>query len=271
MESAAITAQEDGPQPSRPAHTALRILLRIVIFLIALASVLLGCVDVVRAIKPSVLIGHGAFVTFLSNLYPVIPAFVCGIVGFILAFGAKILSGKARRSKLTTASILISILGILLSGAAFTTTHIFPEGMIHDAPQSTAPLNDSEELTERIDWAFGSCDSGWATIDPARFPGVSYINVCSSNNTLFVAYDSPKQSVAYQGIMAKKAAEYIEAAKGSKIKDKTFSSLSGDQWLVVGPKTGVKKLHSLWGGTIDPVNSPSKDSGDITDDNDVTK
>ncbi|MCI1915267.1 MAG: hypothetical protein LKJ05_06065 [Bifidobacteriaceae bacterium] len=262
---ASIAAAEAEEKREHPVRAGFKTSLRVVGFLIAIVSVLLGAVDVVRAVNPSVFLHHGPFVTFLSNLYPVVPAFVCGLVGFILGFGSKILSGSARRSKLTTASILLSILGIVLSGGAFTTTHIFPEGMIHETTQSSAPLNDSEELTQRIDWAFGECDAGWANISPARFPGVSYINVCASTNTLFVAYDNAKQAEAYQGIMANKAIDYIEAARGSKIKDNTFLSLSGDQWLVVGPKTGVKKLHSLWGGTMEAMSSQTKSDDDIAD------
>lgn len=248
------------PEGDHPARSTAKLITRILGFLISIASVLLAVVDVVRAVKPSVFTGQGQVVSFFSNLYPVVPALVLGIVGFILGFGSKILSKGARRSSMTTAAILFSILGIVLSGAAFTTTHIFPEGMIHDTVQSSAPLNDSEELTERINWAFGECDSGWANIDPARFPGVSYINVCSSNSILFVAYDDPKQATAYDGIMAGKAADYIESSMGKKIKADTFSSLSGDQWLVVGPKAGIKKLHSLWGGRIDPIVSPDEDT-----------
>lgn len=251
-------ADSETTEEKRPTHAALKAFLRLLGFLISIAAVLLGVVDVVRAINPSVFVGHGPVVAFFSNLYPVIPALILGVVGFILGFGSKILSGRARRSGLTTAAILLSILGIVLSGTAFITTHIFPEGMIHPTTQSSAPLNNSEELSERIDWAFGSCDSGWATIDPARFPGVSYINVCSSNSTMFVAYDSPKEADAYSGIMAGKAADYIQSSLGQKLTPNTYYSLSGDQWLVVGHKKGIKKLQSLWGGRRDPVEPPSK-------------
>lgn len=248
------------PQPAgKNGHPTLKLLVRIVGFFIALASVGLAVIDALRAVRPTVLTGTTGIIGFLSSLYPVVPALICGIVGFIIGFGSKILSGSARRSGLTTASILLSILGILLSGASFVTTHIFPEGMIHETISSSgAPLNDTEELTQRINWAFGGCDSGWNAIDPERFPGVSYINTCASTSALFVAYDSPKQAKKYDDVITSKAAEYVESTLGHSVDDGLYSSLSGDQWLVVGPKAGIKKLHSLWGGHIAAVTSEQK-------------
>lgn len=234
-------------------EASVKVAMRVLSFVIGLAAVALAAVDVVRTINPSLLTGHSGFFGLVFNFYPVVPALVTGLVGFAFSFVLKILSRGSRRSKLTSWALVLSLIGVLLSGASYATTHIFPEGMIHPVNTSSAPLNDSDELTERMNWAFNPCDSGWAVIDPARFPGVSYINVCASTSVLFVAYDSREQARAYDGIMSGRAADYIETSLGEPFDEANFASLSGDQWLVVGPKTGIKRLHSIWGGDVEPV------------------
>lgn len=165
-------------------EASVKVAMRVLSFVIGLAAVALAAVDVVRTINPSLLTGHSGFFGLVFNFYPVVPALVTGLVGFAFSFVLKILSRGSRRSKLTSWALVLSLIGVLLSGASYATTHIFPEGMIHPVNTSSAPLNDSDELTERMNWAFNPCDSGWAVIDPARFPGVSYINVCASTSVL---------------------------------------------------------------------------------------
>lgn len=238
-------------------HRFIKAFFHVLGFVIAVCAVILAGIDVVRAINPSLLTGQHGFLGFLFNLYPVVPALVLGFVGFLFAFGSKILSGSARRSHLMTASILLSILAIVLSGASFTTTHLFPEGMIHapEAGTDTVPLNDSQELTERIDWAFGECTSGWSNVDTAEYPGVNYVNACASTKTIFVAYDSTGSAKQYKSAVRGKTAEYLRNDLGSALHTHDFASLAGDEWLIVGPGKGIKKLHSLWGGKVEWIDA----------------
>lgn len=239
------------PDVLKRLRTGFKSFLHVLGFVIAACSVILAVIDAVRAVNPSLLINHHGFLKVIFNFYPVVPALILGIVGFLFAFGSKILSGSARRSHLMTASILMSILGILLSGASFTITHIFPEGMIHDSTAETSPLSNSDEVTERLTWAFGDCDSGWTTVDTEKYQGVSSVNTCASANVLFIAYDSTTSAKLYNDRIRSKATTYLESEIGGTLGEHQYASLSGDQWMIVGPGKGIKKLHSLWGGEVE--------------------
>jgi hypothetical protein len=235
------------------------IVLGILSVLFALASIAAGAIDVARAVNPAWLSGVNSQ---LYQLPSVVPALALAIVAIILIIICRsIARGRTKRRYGTSGAIVGSIFGILLAVVALMLTNIFPNGVISSSPQDTKLASNAKLAEQEIEKVTGTCESGWKTVDVEQYPGVNAVVYCKSNKVAFAGFSNPTAANLYRAPLQSKALDYITSklsdSEIAKLGD--FNSLSGGQWIIVGPTSSAEKLQKQMGGTTADVSLNASD------------
>lgn len=221
-------------------------------FLIGFLTMLASAVALTHAIRPAIL--------------PQIPigASLCGPlaaaagVAFVLSCVARGISShkrhmgiRVRGGKRAVSGIVTSILALVMCAAGFGINHLFPEGVIKNIADDSAPVSDTARLRADLEAAAGACQSGWTDADVSQFPGVKVASYCQSNLTGYALFSNGTAADLYRSAIENQAKSTLGQYAGGTEPGSGWGALHGKEWIVIAGNDELAKLQQTWGGTLD--------------------
>ncbi|MCI1983655.1 MAG: hypothetical protein LKJ47_02615 [Bifidobacteriaceae bacterium] len=224
------------------------IIFRILSVISALLALAAGAVDVTRVVTPEWL---AATAPALYQLPSTIPAVALGILTLIFVVIYRGLTKGHGRPRRTTGPIMGALLAILLAVVSLALSSVFPDGIINTKGKNSSTLSASAATAKKqIESASGTCSSGWTSLSTSNYPGVDSVVVCASSMMAYASFDNSAAANMYRAPLQSQAIETIQSQlSDSQIANlPAFSSLSGNQQIVVGPTSTINKLQKQLGG-----------------------
>jgi hypothetical protein len=229
------------------------LLFRILSVLCALASIAAGAIDLTRAVNPEWL---AAVAPSLYQLPSTIPAVVLGIITLIFVVIYRSISRNRGARNRANGAIMGAILGILLAVVSLALSSAFPDGIINSKGKNSSSLSTSAQTAQtQIEATTGECKSGWTRIGTSSYPGVSSAMVCASSMMAYASFDNATVANLYRAPLQSKAIETIQSqlSESQLASLPAFSSLSGNQQIVIGPTSSITALKKALGGVTASV------------------
>lgn len=156
-------------------------------------------------------------------------------------------------------SIAMALLAAVVSFGALQLNAIAPNGIWKEPVRDAAPASSQQEMEKGLEQVSGSCTSGWQDMNNGSYPGVGYIEVCESNRTAFITFDSKASAMMYRAPAKAKIAQELSEHASDERAQGNWRLLNGELWMAFGDKGSMRKLQKLWGGSIGVIDTDGSD------------